>query len=152
MEKNEARFLTLILILLSVSSSIELEMSMPSFVSIAQHFGVTEKIVGLTVALNLVGFALTSFFYGPCSETVGRRKLLIGGNILMSLGAIGYVIAPTIGILLLSRIIQGAGAASSAVLIPIIVSEGYKPEKAAKMHSSNSRCYIGIRCYCTYNR
>ena len=80
-------------------------------------------------------FAIASFFYGPWTEIYGRKKILIVGNIIMCIGAIGCVFSKSMNILLVSRFIQGLGAAASVVIVPIIVSEVYKAEKASKIFS-----------------
>jgi DHA1 family bicyclomycin/chloramphenicol resistance-like MFS transporter len=123
----------LLLVLLSIASALELEMSIPSFVDIANFFNASEEMMGFTISINVIAFAVTSFLYGPLTDVYGRKKVLVLGNIAMSIGAIGCVFSQSITMLLVSRFIQGLGAASSVVIVPIIVSEIYKGDQSSKV-------------------
>jgi DHA1 family bicyclomycin/chloramphenicol resistance-like MFS transporter len=127
-------FLPFLLIIALISSCIELEISAPSFPKIMNYFLVSESMVGATVTYNLVGFALSALLCGPLSEYYGRRLTMIVGNAIMSAGAIGCVIAPTIEWLLIARFIQGLGAATSAVIVFTIIADVYAVDKATKLY------------------
>ncbi|KJV74903.1 MFS transporter [Orientia tsutsugamushi] len=78
-----------------------MDMSVPSFPDIARYFNVTEGIIQLTISYNFLGFFIGGFLNGPLSECYARRKIMLAGNALMLLGAIGCVFAPTINSLLI---------------------------------------------------
>jgi DHA1 family bicyclomycin/chloramphenicol resistance-like MFS transporter len=88
----------------------------------------------LTITYNLLGFCLASLIYGPLSEIYGRRTIMLIGNAILMIGAIGCVMAPTIGFLLGSRFIQGIGAATSAVVVSAIIADVYAADKAASLY------------------
>ena len=96
-----------VLILSLLACCIELEISVPSFPDIATHFSISENLVQLIVAYNFLGFSIASLFYGLFSDCYGRRKIMIIGNALLLIGAIGCALAPTIYWLLTARFIQG---------------------------------------------
>ena len=111
---------------------IELDISVPSFPDMVKHFGVCEGTIGLTVAYNFLGFCISGFLYGPLSESYGRRNVMIFGNGLLMLGAISCFLAPNIEILLISRLIQGVGASTSAVVVFAIMADIYKGNEYVK--------------------
>lgn len=121
-----------VLILSLVVGCIEVDISVPGFPDMAAHFNVSESIIQLTVAYNFLGFCLAAVFYGPLSDKYGRRRLMIVGNGLLLLGAIGCVIAPTIELLLMTRFIQGVGASASAVVVSAIIADVYQGAKMIK--------------------
>lgn len=127
-----------------INSCIELEISAPSFPDIMNHFSVSESEVGLTITYNLLGFCLASLFYGPLSDSYGRRKIMIIGNGILSIGALGCVISPSIEWLLIARFIQGMGAASSAVVVPAIISDVYTSEKSTKLYGIMNTVFSSI--------
>ncbi len=126
--------LPFLLIFALINSCIELEISVPSFPSIMSYFGVAENIVGLTITTNLIGFCIAASLYGPLSDVFGRRRIMIVGNGILSIGAIGCVLSPSIHFLLFARFIQGLGAAASAVVISAIIADRYKTNEASKLY------------------
>lgn len=127
-------YLPFLLIFALINSSIELEISAPSFPDIVNQFQVSTTAVGLTITYNLLGFCLASLIYGPLSECYGRRKIMIIGNGILTIGAIACVLAMSIDWLLAARFIQGLGAATSAVVVSAIIADVYTTNKAAKLY------------------
>ncbi len=124
--------LTCLILFSLIACCIELEISAPSFPDIMSSLHVNETLVGLTITYNLIGFCIASLLYGPLSESYGRRKIMLIGNAILAIGAVGCVISPSIEWLLVSRFIQGFGAATSAVVVLAIIADVYAPDKAAK--------------------
>ena len=98
----------------------------------AHYFGVSGGVIQLTIAYNALGFCLSSLFYGPLSESYGRRNVMIAGNAILVIGAIGCVFAPSIPFLLVSRFIQGIGASTSAVVTFAMIADTYKGGQAIR--------------------
>lgn len=115
-----------VLILSLVAGCIEVDISVPGFPDMARHFNVVEPIIQLTVAYNFLGFCLAALLYGPLSDKFGRRKVMLLGNGILLLGAVGCVIAPTMNLLLFARFIQGAGASASAVVVSAMIADVYR--------------------------
>jgi DHA1 family bicyclomycin/chloramphenicol resistance-like MFS transporter len=132
------KILPLILIVLSIGSAIELEMLTPSFVDMAKFFKVSAEIIGWTVTANLIGFILGALFIGALSDSYGRKKITIIGNLLLLTGAIGCMLSPVIEILLFSRFVQGIGAATAIVLVPVIIADIYQVAEAEKFYKINN--------------
>nr|CCA29199.1 hypothetical protein [Myxococcus xanthus] len=127
------RYLPSLLILAIISTCIEIDMSVPSFPDMARDFGVPEGLIQRTITYNFLGFCVGALVYGPLSECFGRRKLMLIGNSIMLIGAIGCVYARTIDWLLLSRFIQGIGASTSVVLVFAIIADCYQGNEAFKL-------------------
>jgi MFS transporter, DHA1 family, multidrug resistance protein len=129
---KNTRFL-LLLVLSLVACSIEIDISVPSFPDMAKYFGVSEAWVQLTIAFNFLGFFVSSFLYGPLSDSFGRRKLMIIGNGIMALGAVLCALAPTINLMLFARFIQGIGASTSAVIVFAMIADKYSARQSMKL-------------------
>ncbi|WP_082650865.1 multidrug effflux MFS transporter [Legionella steigerwaltii] len=120
----------------------EIDISLPSFPSIMTFFGSTEAQVQNTLSLNFLAFCLSGLLYGPLSETLGRRGLMIFGATCFLIGAVGCVFSFSIYQLMLWRFIQGLGASSTLVMGFAMISDRYSGEVAAR--------YIGkINAYVT---
>ncbi|MBN8827223.1 MAG: multidrug effflux MFS transporter [Sphingobacteriia bacterium] len=127
------KFLPFLFIISLIAGCIEIDISVPSFPDISDYFKVSDGIIQLTIAFNFLGFCLASIIYGPLSEVFGRRKVMIIGNGIMLVGAIGCVISNSIILLLISRFIQGLGAATSAVITFAMIADVYKGERSIKL-------------------
>lgn len=125
-----SRYFPFLLIFSAVSAAIEIELSLPSFPDIARAFSVSEEVIEGTISLNFLGFCFASLFYGPLSDRYGRRPILILGTILFLIGSICCALAPTIEMILLSRFVQGLGAAGSFVIVFTMISDTYKDNVA----------------------
>lgn len=124
------KYFPFLLIFSAVSAAIEIELSLPSFPDIARAFSVSEEVIEGTISLNFLGFCLSALFYGPLSDRYGRRPILILGTLLFLIGSVCCSIAPSIEMILLSRFIQGLGAAGSFVIVFTMISDAFKENEA----------------------
>ncbi|WP_353278330.1 multidrug effflux MFS transporter [Wolbachia endosymbiont (group B) of Longitarsus flavicornis] len=129
-EKSQM-LLPFLLILSLIAKFIEIDISVPSFPDMVRYFNVSEGTIQLTIAYNFLGFCIGGLFFGPLSECYGRRRIMIIGNTLLLIGAVGCVFAPSVFSLLISRFIQGIGASTSVVVFAI-VADSYQGDKAIK--------------------
>lgn len=124
------RYLPVLLVVALVGTIIEIDMSVPSFPDIARTFDVSGATVQLTITVNFLGYCLGALVYGPISDRFGRRRVMLAGNSVMLIGALGCALAPTIEFLLAARFFQGIGAATSVVLVFVIISDLYPEVRA----------------------
>lgn len=128
------RYFLPLLILSLIACCIEVDISVPSFPDMRRYFNVNDGIIQMTIAYNFLGFCLGAALYGPLSDAYGRRPIMIWGNAILAIGAVGCVIAPSISFLLGTRLLQGIGASASAVVVFAMIADAYpKKDKAAKL-------------------
>jgi DHA1 family bicyclomycin/chloramphenicol resistance-like MFS transporter len=140
-------FLPLI-ILSIVACCIEVDISVPSFPDMAHYFNVSGDIIQMTIAYNLLGFGVGALAYGPLSDSYGRRPIMLWGNGILLIGAVGCVIAPSIPILLATRFLQGIGAAASAVVAFAMIADVYPgKEKSAALLGIMNAVFTGIMAF-----
>ncbi|WP_432477618.1 MFS transporter [Nocardioides sp. GXQ0305] len=87
--------------------------------------GVGPGIAAWAISLYVLMLAVTTAVYGRISDLVGVRAPLLVGLVLMSLGALVAALAPSFGVLLGARVLQGAGAAAVPTLGVAILSARY---------------------------
>src|SRR5690606_36210214 len=63
--------------------------------------------------------------YGRLADLYGIRKPLAAGTLLLAAGSVLAALAPTFGVLLVARAIQGLGAASMPSLLTAAVERSY---------------------------
>lgn len=87
--------------------------------------GVDAGEAAWTISLYALMLAVATPVYGRVSDLVGVRAPLLVGVALMSAGAVVGAAAPSFGILLGARIVQGAGAAAIPTLGVTAVSHRF---------------------------
>lgn len=88
--------------------------------------------VQLTLSLYLVGFAIGQIFYGPLSDALGRRPLLLAGFLIYLVATAACAAATSIEMLIAARILQALGAAGPIIIARAMVRDLHSGAQAAK--------------------
>jgi predicted MFS family arabinose efflux permease len=110
-------FLTFIFYLLMVTMA----------VYAVQEFDASTSVAGLVAGIFIIGEIISRFFIGRKIDTIGRKKVLIIGLVLLTIITPLYFINLGIAVLLITRFIHGvaigfAGTATGTVVAQIIPS------------------------------
>lgn len=124
--------LTAVLALLTALGPMSTDMYLPSLPDMTELLDSTVTMTQLTLSLYLVGFAAGQIVYGPISDRVGRRPVLLWSLALMIVATAGSAAAPSMEMLIAARLVQGLGAAGSIVLARSIVRDLYSGSRAAQ--------------------
>ncbi|HLX03516.1 MAG TPA: Bcr/CflA family multidrug efflux MFS transporter [Trinickia sp.] len=127
--------LILLLGALAACGPISTDMYLPSLPSIAQSFMVSASAAQATLTSFMFGFSLGMLLYGPLSDTLGRRPVLLGGIALFTLASIGCVVSWSIDVLVAVRFLQALGAGAASVLARAIARDAHEPTDAARVLS-----------------
>lgn len=117
-----------------IVTSVELDIIVPSFVEMKNYFDTNSSKIQFLVAINFIGFFLGSIISGPLSDKYGRRRILVFGYSVFLLGSLGCVVSETLNWIIISRFIQGIGAATPAVIIFVMISENFSQEKSLSLY------------------
>ena len=123
-------WLTILLGGLAALPPLAIDLALPALPQIGEQLHGSAAGAGLTLSLFMAGFASTQLALGPLSDWIGRRPVLIGGMLVFTLGGLGCAFAPTLPILLLKRLLQGAGAAAGSVMAYAIVRDLFQGRAA----------------------
>ncbi|WP_298162512.1 multidrug effflux MFS transporter [Acidocella sp.] len=95
---------------------LSIDMALPALGQIGCSLHAAPGLTGLTLSLFMAGFAATPVIYGPLSDRYGRKPVLAVAITLFTLGSLAAAMAPSIGLLLTARCIEGAGAGGGTAL------------------------------------
>lgn len=123
----------LILVAISGLGPLALNIFVPSMPGLQAAFGVDYATAQLTLTLYLIGMAGCQIFYGPLSDRLGRRPVLLGGLALFVAASTVAALAPSIEVLIAARLAQAVGGAAGIVLSRAIVRDLYGRERAASV-------------------
>ncbi|PTX53117.1 DHA1 family bicyclomycin/chloramphenicol resistance-like MFS transporter [Gemmobacter caeni] len=89
----------------------------------------------LIVTSFVLGMGLGTFFAGPLSDSLGRKRVILGGGAIYAVAAIVAHFAPTLETVLAARVVQGIGAAGPRVVSLALVRDLYKGREMARIVS-----------------
>jgi MFS transporter, DHA1 family, multidrug resistance protein len=122
-----------ILVAVSAIGPLALNIFMPSMPGLQREFGVGYGAVQLTLTLYLAGTAICQLIYGPLSDRLGRRPLLLAGLALFVVASLAAVLAWRIEFLIAARLLQAVGGAAGIVLARTMIRDVYPHEKSASV-------------------
>jgi len=120
------------LVLIAGIGAMNMSVFLPSLPAMADHFGTDYSVMQLSVSLYLGMTAVLQLFIGPVADRYGRRPVMLVCMAVFLLATIGCMIAPTITLFLIFRMIQGAVAAG-LVLSRAVVRDMVPQNEAASM-------------------
>jgi DHA1 family bicyclomycin/chloramphenicol resistance-like MFS transporter len=124
-----------LLAVLAAFPPLSVDMYLPSFPTIARELGTSASAVQLTLTSFLIGLGVAQFVIGPVSDAVGRKRPLIAGLALYVVASVACMFAPTVEVLVATRMAQGAGGAAAIVICQAIVRDLYQGVAAARFLS-----------------
>src|SRR5918995_4583 len=136
--------MTVMLALLAALGPLSTDMYLPSLPAIARELGASTAKTQLTLSAFLFGFAVGQLVYGPVSDKVGRRPVLLAGLAIFLVASIGCTLAPTIETLIGARFLQAVGAAGPIVLARAMVRDLYEGPRAGRELSRMAAILGGI--------
>lgn len=105
--------------------------SLPSYVQ--QHFHGGPLLAGTAVGIAFLATACTRPFAGRLADVGRARPVVALGGLLGALGGAGHLLAPDVSVLLVSRLVMGAGeAALFSGAIPWVLAE-VPPERRGRV-------------------
>ncbi|MDH2444594.1 multidrug effflux MFS transporter [Amnibacterium sp. CER49] len=110
-----------------------IDLYLPAFPSVRRSFQVSDVAVQLTLSGTILGFAVGQLLVGPWSDRVGRRVPLLVMAALHVTSCLLAAVAPTVTVLAVLRVLQGAGAAGGGVVAQATVRDLFAGRALVKM-------------------
>jgi DHA1 family bicyclomycin/chloramphenicol resistance-like MFS transporter len=116
--------------------ALSIDMVLPALPAIAATLGVRRaNDTQLIVSLLFLGFGFGQFFYGPISESVGRKPAVYVGLALFSTGCILALVARSFPVLLVGRVLQGIGVGGPRAMTIALVRDRFEGRAMARVMS-----------------
>jgi len=131
---RHAEFIALMALIMSLAA-LSIDAVMPALPMIGRDLAADDNSRQLVIGSFMLGMALAQVLFGPLSDSLGRKPILIFGMILFGLGCLISIWAPTFEAMILGRLTQGIGAAAPRVLAVAIVRDRFEGRQMAKIVS-----------------
>ena len=136
------RFIFITLVAITFISPLANHMFIPAMPLVKQEFQIGDDLAFATLSLTMMTMAFTSIVYGGISDEWGRKRVLLSGLALYTIGAELCWFAQNIEMLLGGRILQGAGAGCGIVLARAIARDVYGMEKISAVIANLTAAYV----------
>ena len=127
--------LLLVLALLSAVAPLGIDLYLPAFPEMAAELATSATAIQLTLTAFLVGLTLGQLVFGALSDRHGRFRPLLVGAVLCVIASAVAVWAPSIGVLIAARFVQGFTGAAGMVIGRAIISDLAEGQAAARAFS-----------------
>lgn len=110
---------------------------LPAFDDLREALGLepdATEITGL-ITLYLMGSSVGLLPAGVLADRYGRRAVMWGGLGIYAIGAVGAMLAPTLGTMLIARFVWGLGSAGPRVAALAMVRDGFVGDQMARQMS-----------------
>ena len=118
------------------TNALAIDAMLPAMPEIAADFGLPDVLhTQWVLTAYLLGFGAAQIVYGTLSDRYGRKPVLLFGLGLYVVAAGVTYLAPTFGLMIAARVVQGIGAAATRVLAVSIVRDCYAGRRMAQVMS-----------------
>jgi len=121
---------------LTALAALSIDMVLPALPSIGASLGVTRANDNqLIVSLFFLGFGLGQLFYGPLSDTAGRKPAAFAGLAIYSVGSVMALTSRSFPLMLAGRFLQGIGVAGPRTITLALVRDRFEGREMARVMS-----------------
>lgn len=138
----------LILALLLSIQPVTTDLYLPALPALTRSLGAPVSAAQLTLSGLLLAFGCSQLVWGPLSDRFGRRPILLVGLTIYTVASIGSALAPSMSLLILWRIAQGAAMGSVVMCARAIVRDLYTPLEGARAMSKALTGLGFVACIC----
>ena len=133
---------TLLLAALTALTALSIDMSLPAMPQFEHTFGAGVSAVQLTLSLFLIGFAAGQLVWGPLSDRLGRRPVLLGGLAVFTVAGLACAASTSLPMLVAMRAVQGIGASAGPVMARAMVRDRFDSRQGAGVLSQITQVMI----------
>lgn len=132
---NTKFYTTAYLLLLISLGYIATDIYLPSLPALSAYFHASDHEVQMTLFSYLLSFSLAPLIFGPLSDHIGRKKIILAGIMMSILATFGCLFAQNINWLIISRFLQGIGMGAVLIASRATVSDLFSGKALASQMS-----------------
>ncbi len=117
------------------SFAFAMDVYIPVVPEMKEYFQTSQENVQMTLTLFMLVTGVGQLFMGPLTDQYGRRKVILLGVLSFIVGSLVCVLATSIGMLILGRLIQAFGGCGMMVVAFAIVRDKFSGNDSAKVYS-----------------
>ncbi len=133
--QNPTEFIILMALLMAIAA-FSIDALMPALPLIGNEFNTASVNDNqLLISLVFLGLAIGQLFFGPLSDSIGRKPAVYYGLAIFLVGSLMSVIASDFNMMLVSRLVQGIGLGAPRTVGLAMVRDKYAGDAMARIMS-----------------
>lgn len=137
-----------VLALLLSIQPVTTDLYLPALPALTRDLGATVAAGQLTLSALLLAFGCSQLVWGPLSDRFGRRPVLLAGLGIYAAASVGSALAPSMALLVVWRVLQGAAMGAVVMCARAIVRDLYTPLAGARAMSKALTGLGIVACLC----
>ncbi|MBQ48078.1 MAG: Bcr/CflA family drug resistance efflux transporter [Zetaproteobacteria bacterium] len=89
----------------------------------------------LVVSMVFLGMAIGQVFFGPLSDSIGRKSAVYIGYVIFFIGSICSIVTDTFALMIIGRILQGIGLGGARTICIALIRDQFVGDAMAKVMS-----------------
>ncbi|MBX3688483.1 multidrug effflux MFS transporter [Dokdonella sp.] len=126
---------------LSMFGPFSIDTIFPAFPALEADLRASPIAVQQTISTYLVAYAVMALVYGPLSDALGRRRVILAGLFVYALASIGCAHAHDLDTLLVFRALQGMSAGAGLIVGRAIIRDCFDGAEAQKLMATVSMIF-----------
>ena len=127
--------LTVVAALLSMVGPFTIDAYLPSFPDIEASFGISRNLLSQSLAVYLAAFAGSTLLWGPMSDRIGRRLVILFSLSVYALASAGCALSTETSHFMFFRILQGFSASGGFIASRAMIRDAHDAASAHKAMS-----------------
>ena len=123
-----SRSLLFLLVALTALGEVSTQLIIPGLGAIEHALQAPQGSALMALSAFVAAFGLGQLLFGPLSDRIGRRPVLIGGLTLYVVATLAMLLVTDIQQFIAARVLQGLGACAALVLARTVVRDVWKAE------------------------
>ncbi|TKK36904.1 MFS transporter [Pseudomonas fluorescens] len=123
-----SRSLLFLLVALTALGEVSTQLIIPGLDAIEHALQAPQGSALMALSAFVAAFGLGQLLFGPLSDRIGRRPVLIGGLALYVVATLAMLLVTDIQQFIAARVLQGLGACAALVLARTVVRDVWKAE------------------------
>jgi DHA1 family bicyclomycin/chloramphenicol resistance-like MFS transporter len=132
LSKAGSRHLTFFAAILSMIAPFSINTYLPSFPDIEREFEISRAILSQSLGVYLFAFAVSTLFWGPLADRLGRRLVILVSMTVYTLASIGCALADNAEMFMFLRILQGLSASGGVIAARAMIRDAHSAEAARR--------------------
>ena len=121
--------------MLSMIGPFSIDAYLPSFPSIEASFEISRAMLSQSMSVYLIAFALSTLVWGPISDRIGRRLVILVSLLIYIAASIGCAFSNDLNSFLIFRTLQGFAASGGFIASRAMIRDAHDAESAQKAMS-----------------
>ncbi|MEH0425445.1 multidrug effflux MFS transporter [Streptomyces stelliscabiei] len=129
---------TLVLVLGSLTAlgPLTVDLYLPALPQVGDDLHISQAVTQLTLTAFMIGIGVGQLVIGPLSDALGRRRPLLAGATVYVAASAVCALAPSPGVLISMRLVQGLAGAAGIVIARAVVRDLHDGLAAARLLSA----------------